>query len=502
MFISKVIKPCIFLLLIAFAFSSCTTRRLGYGVLLWSSEDPPVPSGTVLPVYIRSNINQVWVAGIPREFRPVGSRMDKFEIPLPKLELTRNRRRAEEIAQRFAPYALLYAETLQDGLPIRERPDNTTRRVYRLRLGQVIKILGPANGVIPVGTTGEPLPGAWYRVLTQDGTIGYCFSYRLRLFEHAEGSLASLVLEEHTPVDPALERLLSRTWSPESYRVMINNRRINLEEFNRHWHFDPGHETGTARIFTREMDRSFPFTHIRATGTQSWRFEGSSLQMNLRNENTLAVQFPDEGGLLRTLVFVALPSRVEDIILQETARRDELFRTIYEHGPVFTSANYGVLTFEPNRRFTWTGNHLLVPGIIPATALASGTLDMRLFVGGPVSELYMGAFTMSFDGFAGNRAQADFMFTLDSQGLRIEHVPHTSLDGQTVVRRASSPLVIFFFRDERSETRLPFTESWDFFQDHMSFDLFDYEPFEFEFDLSPFGTFEDSIFEILPDTGF
>ena len=88
--------------------SSCS-RFLGYGVLLWSSEDPPVPSGTVLPVYIRSNIDKVWVVGIPREYRAVGSRIDKFEIPLSKLELAGSRKKARGRAEAFSPYALLYA---------------------------------------------------------------------------------------------------------------------------------------------------------------------------------------------------------------------------------------------------------------------------------------------------------------------------------------------------------------------------------------------------------
>jgi hypothetical protein len=38
------------------------------------------------------------------------------------------------------------------------------------------------------------------------------------------------------------------------------------------------------------------------------------------------------------------------------------------------------------------------------------------------------------------------MYTLDAQGLRIEYVPDTSMDGNLVVRRASSPTVIYFYR--------------------------------------------------------
>lgn len=471
------------LLFFSLVFSSCN-RRLGYGVLLWSSEDPPIPSGTVLPVFIRSNINQVWVAGIPRELRNPETRMDKFEVPLSQLELTvgrfggrfGSRRRAEARAEYFAPFALMYAETLQDGLPIRERPDNTSRRVYRLRLGEIIKILGPANGVVAVGASGEPLPGRWYRVLTEDGTIGFCFSYRLNIFEHHGGPLAAVRNEQqHLTEDPELDRVLDRRWWPESYAAMINTRRIDLDELSRRWRFDPGHETGVAHIFTRDLDRTFAYSRIRPNGTQSWVFEGTGLQMSLRSDNTLAVQF-NEGGLLRTLIFVALHSDLDDIILQETARRDRLILGLYEHGPEFTSGNFGTLTFQDNGRFTWTGNSLLVPQVIPHTALGSGSVEMRLFLSPAMSERNTGAFTMHFDDTGGRRSSVDFMYTLDSQGLRLEFVPQTSLDGITVARRASSPQVIFFFRTERPEPQVDFG-----FRDPFGTEA-EIFPFDFDFD--------------------
>ena len=468
------IRLIVFLLLTVIMLSSCV-RRYGHGVLRWCSEYPPVPAGTVLPVYIRSNINNVFVVGIPREFRSPESRMDKFEIPTSHLEfLGRSRRRAQAWAEAFAPYALLYAETLQNRLPIRQHPDNRAQRVYTLREGEIIKVLGSAAGVIPVGTTGEPLPGEWLRVLTSDGTIGFCFSYRLRLFTHEGGQLTADRSERFELDDPALDRLLDRRWSPEHYGTMVSTRRFDLEELSRGWYFDPGAETGVARINVREFNRSFPYERIVPAGTNSWRFEGTALQMTLRTETTLAVQFPEESGFLRTLVFVALPASIDDLIVQETARRERLFRNIFDDGPVFASANYGTLTFQENGRFTWTGNSLLIPNIIPASALGSGTIEMRLFLSAAMAERYTGAFTMRFDGIGGQTTAVHFMYSLDARGLRIEHVPETSLDNVTVVRRASSPLVIFFFRTERQEER-------SFFDFRDTFDTFDlFAPYETE----------------------
>jgi len=430
-----------------FLFSSSCSRFLGYGVLLWSVEDPPVPSGTVLPVYIKSNINQVWVVGIPKEFRTSGSNVNKFEIPLAKLELSGSRKKAQTRAEGFAPYAILYAETLQDGLPIRDSPDNGARRVYRLKLGEVIKVLSLARGTVAVGATGDPLPGEWYRVLTEDGTSGFCFSYRLKIFEHVAGPLAAVRLVEEE-ADPVLDKLLERTWSPESYGAMLNSQRIDLEELSQKWNFDPGQDTGIAIIKTADLDLAFSYSKIRSTGTQSWRFEGTQLQMNLRSENTLAVQFLESNGILRTVLFVALSSEIDDIILQESVRREGQFRSIIEHGNDFSSNNYGNLVFTEDGNFTWTGNTLLVPQVIPASALGRGKVDMRLYLADTMGDRYNGAITLNFDAIGASAIPVDFLYTFDSQGMRFEYAPKTSLDGVTVVRRASSPLVMYFFKNE------------------------------------------------------
>jgi hypothetical protein len=401
------------------------------------------------------------VVGTPKEYLVKGSGVDKFEIPLAKLELAGSRKKALQQAEAFAPYALIYAETLQDGLPIREDPDNGARRVYRLKQGEIVKILGPAKGTAAVGSTGDPLPGEWFRVLTEDGTTGYCFSYRLRLFEHSGGPLTVAQGGESAVEDHDLEQLLSKKWSADSYAAMVSSGRINLEDLSGRWGFDPGQDTGIARIKAENLDRSFSYTAIRPAGSRTWRFEGTSLQMYLSSDTSLELQFTENGGALRSLRFAALPSEVDDLIVQETTRRAGLFEVLYSRGPSYTSHNYGTLTFEENGRFAWTGYNILVPQVIPAPALESGVVDMRLFLANSLTDRYNGAFTLRFD-TAGSlisgpsqAAEVDFMYTLDNQGFRIEYAPPTSRDGITVARRASSPMVIYFYRSETQAANQP-----------------------------------------------
>ncbi|MDR1100379.1 MAG: SH3 domain-containing protein [Treponema sp.] len=426
-------------------FSSCS--RLGWGILLWSSEDPPIPSGTILPVYIQSNIDQVWVVGIPENYRNGKKSIDKMEIPLAQFELAGGKGKARKRAEEFSRFARTYAETLQDGLPIRENSDNGARRVYRLRIGEIIKVLAQAEGSPPISTSGDPLPGEWYEVLTEDGSTGYCFSYRLKLFEHYGGPLAAAQTEQEEIVDPDLENLLAKTWSPESYGAMLNNRRINLEDLSRHWRFDPGQETGIARIYTPPVDLTFSYTAIRPAGARTWRFEGSPLRMSLRSDTSLAVLYTESGGAQRTLLFTALPIAVDDLIIQESARRENLFLNIYGQGPAFTSNNYGTISFTETGEFYWTSFTLLVPQVIPRDLPGSGTIDMDLFLSSSLQDRYNGAFTLRFNR-PDTPAIVRFMYTLDSQGFRLEYVPETGVEGLVVSRRAPSPMVLYFFKAE------------------------------------------------------
>jgi hypothetical protein len=417
-------------------------------VLLWSTENPAIPSGTVLPVYIRSNIDRVWVVGVPKTFRGIGT-LDKMEIPLSRFELAGSKGKAMKRAEAFAEYARLYAENLQDGLPIRDGPDNGGRRVYRLRTGEIVKILEQVEGNPAISASGDPLPGDWFRVLTKDGSVGYCFSYRLRIFEHRGGLLTTAPAEQEDIADPDLDALMAKVWSPESYGQMVSDRRINIAELSRRWRFDPGQDTGLAHIYLPELDKSFSYSGIRSDGERAWRFEGASLRMNLRSDTALTVQFTDDAGATRTLPFIALPASVDDLIEQENARRESLLASIYSQGPMFSSNNYGSILFSESGEFTWTGFDLLVPQVIPAGANGRGRSAMDLFLTPSFEQRYNGAFTLYFAGAGPHGETAvHFMYTIDNQGFRLEAVPGYCIEDATVTRRDSNPTVLYFFRDE------------------------------------------------------
>jgi hypothetical protein len=434
---------CVFVL-----FVSCE-RREGWGVLLWANEDAGIPSGTVLPVYIKSNIEKKWVVGVPKEFKARSQNAGKIEIPLAQLEFFSSKNAAEKRAANFGEYTLIYAEAMQDGLPVRDEPDNSAQRVYRLRIGEIIKILEPSKGIPAISAAGDPLPGDWYKVLTENGTKGYCFSYRLSLFDHTTGSLSYDSAEGSTFEDPLLGSIQSKTWSADIYNDMLNKRKFDVDILSKHWGFSTGEDTGIANIYTADIDRSFRYTSIKQISERDWRFEGTTLSMSLISDNLLSVKFINTDGSDKTLYFVSLPTPVDDLITQEKNRREEQLDKIYDSGPVWVSPTFGTLTFTKEGDFLWEDFELLVPDYIPISAMGRGTAEIRYNISDTLSAFYNGVLTLRFKTIGSTDRNVNFLYTLgvDEGGdIRIEYISPNNIQDGIAVMQDSSPMVIYFYR--------------------------------------------------------
>jgi zinc transport system permease protein len=443
-------------------FASCQ-RSLGWGVLLWASENAGIPSGTPLRVTIKSNIDKVWVVDVPREYRQAANGARKIEIPLSHLELSGSKAAAQKRAKEFGKYAVMYAETLQDGLPMRESPSNSARRVYRLRQGEVIKILEPVTGTVAISATGDPLPGEWFHVLAEDGTQGFCFSYRLRLFDHTIGEIESapLVAEEERDID--LENVLSQTWVAEVYSDMINENKLDIDALSKHWGFTINEDTGIAHILLPDIDQSFKYLRISGDGDKSWQFEGTTLRMHQRSPTILVVQFVDEtgrstsgmtiaSGAQRTLLFIAIPTPVDDLIVQEETRRTAQYQAILDEGPNFASEYYGELYFTEDRDILWEDFELLIPAVLPVSFLGRGVVESNYFLGDELKDNYDGVLSLRLKTIGGPDALVNFLYEIDSGdglgGLRLEYIPDWCFEDNTAIIRDTSPTVLYFYQTE------------------------------------------------------
>jgi len=436
----------LFIVFSLFFLADCSQKFTGWGVLLWSIDDPEIPSGTVLPVQIRSNVEQAWITGIPDEY--INANMTESRqfamVPLPHLEFFSSKRKAEKYAAAFAEYAVVYAETMQDGLPIRDKPENSGRRTYRLKEGEIIKILEKAKGVEAVSTTGDPLEGEWFKVLTRSGSTGYCFSFRLRMFEHTTGPMRTMAARMEAGEDKDLDLVLGRIWYPESYGTMIKSGRLNLDILSRNYSFTAGISDSKARIHLEKGDAEFPYRKITKTAERTWSFEGTSLVVTLHSESTLEAQWEDSNRIRQSETFVTLPMSVEIIVNQEKEKRQNKFQALYNRGPEFSSANYGTLSLKSDGNFTWDETENLPEGMLPASIVGSGKIDMDYTLTGEMEERYTGAMALRFNAVSGSGTFLIFAYTLDNQGLRMEYIPREYVPGRAVSRRASLPFTIYF----------------------------------------------------------
>ena len=85
-----------------------------------------------------------------------------------------------------------------------------------------------------------------------------------------------------------------------------------------------------------------------------------------------------------------------------------------------------------------------MPHLIPAQAGGEGRVYMDIFLDSSFTDRYTGAATFRFTDV---NVYLRFMYSLDNQGMRLEVAPDNTMDNTTVVRRASSPMVLYFFKD-------------------------------------------------------
>ncbi|MEL3908829.1 MAG: SH3 domain-containing protein [Treponemataceae bacterium] len=425
------------ILKIAFIFAFCffvsaCSKVIGYGVVNWSIPEYNLVAGDVLPVYIKSNVSKAYIVELDNG--------EKKEIPLWQLRFFKSKSEVDNFKQKIAENAFFYAEVLRDGLPMRLHPENTSDQVYRLRSRQIIKILWEGEG-IPVLVNDKPLDGKWYRVMTDDGAEGWCFSLNLRIFDERETETTASQ-ETEIQSDPILLEMLDKQWYPESYSKMLSINRVDLENISPDYGFFPGLKTNVARINIKGTDLSFTYSTIKKSDANVYNFEGSNLSMQIRAANRIAVQFTDPKGMPDVEYFTTLEKPLEEIIKAEQERRAEVISDISNAGPKFNSVSYGNLHITNDGDFVWDGFDVISGKIIPAGAKTTGHIEIRFFAS-PKFSHYNSVLSFYFDGLADS---VDFLANLTEQGLHMEYVEKKNIVESIVESRNKQPVVMFFGR--------------------------------------------------------
>lgn len=425
------LKISVFLLLCTALLAGCS-NKLGYGVVNWSVPEYGLDAGDIIPVYVRSNIEKLYIVGLNEQTEM------RIEIPLWQLTFFESKREAVKFQKKLEEYRYTYAFVKLDGLPMRIAPDNTAKQVYKLREDQTVKILWFGDGV-PVLKNGKPMEGQWFEVLTDDGARGWCFSYNLTIYDERD---KRAVAESGTGEiqDEELEKILLETWYPAHYRRMINDRQIDLDKVSLTWGFFPGARSKIARIELEGVQLSFPYTKITKINGK-YRFDGSNLSMQIRGKDSISVEFSDLSGKQRIENFASLSTTAEEIIDSELTRREKKIAEIAGTAKEFSSENFGTLKILQDGQFFWNGYNLISPSIIPDAAGASGTVSIKYFLSKRFLSDYDGVLSFKFEK---SSEPIIFMYNISSSGLRLEAVEPANIKENTVERRSLNPVILFF----------------------------------------------------------
>lgn len=435
LFTMKAFKSFVFAILLfvaIFSFNSCS-RLMGYSVVLWSIPEQNLTDGMVVPVYIKSNITQSYVIGIPETDQ-------KCEVPLWQISEPASKKEVKQLSEKYNEYQRKYAKVKLDGLPIRHEPVNTARQVYRLRENEIIRVLYKGEGAA-VMTGKTALQGDWLRVLTNDGTLGWCFSYNLNVFDERDEQDTSASNSDDFVIDDYLQKILTATWYPESYSTMIKTGRIDLGAMSPFYKFDTGFVSGEVSLNVSGLTVKAPYKGISKTGSNAYQFDETNFKMTVRSSSFIVIQYIDELGMPSSYNFVTLSSSVNDIIQEEQNRRKDVFNTLLTSGPSFSSSNYGTIEFTEDFGFAWTGYSLLTPSLIPENSGVTGSVALGYFLGESLKEEFDGVLTLTFDE---NARKINFFYKLESGGLRLEDAQRAQFKDSLVVDRSSNPVVMFF----------------------------------------------------------
>lgn len=424
----------IFSILLLFLLTSCSDKVMGYSVALWNIPEYKIQGGDILPVYIRSNISHVYVIGT--------SDGQKVEIPLWQLTEPVKKSKVLQVQSKYQKNAHTYASVKTDGLPCRSEPVNTSKQVYRLRKGEEIKILFEGKGQVPM-TGGKPLEGGWYKILTSDGTQGWCFSYNLTLFEKDESGnqIGGQLIVEKDTVDEVYNSLLSKNWYPDYFQTMINTGNIDLQKFNPTYRFAIDVENNKVLLNWEKIHKSWAYEGYSKIDDNKYELKNLPIQIIYRRADYIVIRYTGENGKPQELNYVILSENLEEVVAKEKERRVSEFEKIINHGNTFKSSSYGTITFSSEGTFQWINYKLLVPSILDASAKSYGTVSVKYALSKALSSQYDGVITFKFEGMS---KEVNFLYKLEEGALRLEDATGAKIDGNLLKARGSSPMILYF----------------------------------------------------------
>jgi hypothetical protein len=400
-----------------------------FGVVLWA------PPGGEL-----ANGDQVSVVRLSEESGQATVRLKGVKGPVEleawRLRLASSRDQLKAEAEAFAPYQATYAYAQRDGLPLREDPEQESRRVYKLREGQVVKVLSRGEAPVEIGSYQD----YWYRVLTDDGSEGWCFGYFLPVFESSGDPQAEAA--ELKAKDPLLEALQATAWRPEFFQEMVDSGRIDLERFDPEIGFFIDPSRRQALLSLPGFRQAWDYREITNVGPSRYVIAGPELRVAMSGPDRLVLTYPRREQQMAQ-VFINFAGDLAQIIEAEKARRQALFEEFRRRGPVMTSSAYGRIRLADGMRFHWDGFGRLSDQAFLRPVAGDGVVDFPYHLSKELAASFDGVITFRFAEYGPSQGSS-FLYKFDGPGARLVFLRSQAIRDTEAVSLEASPLVIYF----------------------------------------------------------
>lgn len=414
------------------ALSSCGQRIVGYAVVLWGQPGGPVVTGDVVGVVEEGAADKACLLSLPGEKNPV-------EFTSGRLRIFKNRREAEEYGKSISAYLTTWAFSRKQDpppLPIRASAKASADALYKLRQGQVVKVIGRTEKKELI----KPYEDYWYELVTDDGYTGWCFGHFLKVFT-AEGDPAATAAKLASE-DPDLDRILGGIWRPDWFREMMNRGMIDLDKFREDIGFFPEPAANLFRLVLPAYSMDFPYDGIERISSGVYQ-AGPGLRISVLDQERIMLNYRHNDQEVGA-IFAVVEDDVAEVISKEQQRREAVFNAIRAKGSSLASSAYGGIRLEEGMRFTWSGFEKLVPSIIPAGAGNTGRVDFIYTPSAALRSSTDGVITFIFDQPGNPARPPSFLYSAAAGGLRLTSLAGGSFSDLEVVKTAISPIVIFF----------------------------------------------------------
>jgi hypothetical protein len=424
--------------------ASCQ-RDIGYAVILWGEPTGPAATGAMVRVLQHSQIDGTYIV------MAEGERSAR-ELSEGRVRYFEKKTDAESFVKALQPWLTTWAFSAKEDpppLPIRESASSEAKIVYRLKTGQLLKVLSRGEKKQQV----SPYEDYWYEVATEDGFSGWCFGHYLKVFaaDTDPAAAAGAIMSQ----DEVLDKVLGSTWRPAWFQDMISSGEIDLTQIREDVGFFPDPSANIFHLVLPAYSIDFPYQSIERVAAGSYT-AGPGLRISVLDDTRITIRYKHKNQSVEGL-YVIVGDDIAELIAREKQRRVDIYGGLMAEGAALASSAYGTILLQGDMRFTWNGFDKLVPGVIGSGAGHSGTIDFPYHLAKSLQGTYDGVITFVFDDAtgaggapAGGRSAprgaqgVSFLYSRASGGLRLTSLSEDSFKEIEVTRASFSPVIAFF----------------------------------------------------------